>query len=70
MLTRTMPGKQWAELRTWAAGMRDRGDVDSDATTLVRILDSAEDLRERHPVLAGQLWRSAQALAKRMGYTP
>jgi hypothetical protein len=67
MLTRTMPGEQWARMRVWAAARKHES---SDAATLCRILDSAEDLRERHPLLAGQLWRSARALADRMGYAP
>lgn len=63
---RTAPGVAWARLRKWAAEQRSL--KTQQAETLVRILDSAEDLREQHPELAGRLWASARQLALKMGY--
>jgi hypothetical protein len=61
-VVRTAPGKAWSVLRQWAKRQR--------AETLLRILDSAEDLRVSQPQLAGQLWQSAQQLSANMGYAP
>jgi hypothetical protein len=63
---RSLPGEAWSRLRSWAAERRSL--KAAQAETLVRILDSAEDLRQAHPELAGRLWKSAQLLASKMGY--
>ncbi len=64
MLQLSLPGPAWAHLRTWADTRR----PSTSSQTLRSILDSAESLRVRYPILGGQLWKSALDLAARLGY--
>lgn len=79
MLITSLPGVAWARLRSWASDRRDQRvavlqysrqekHITSQMEALLSILDSAENLRKSHPVVAGQLWRSANQLAKKLGY--